>query len=200
MVIWVSRVYLHFSFRHLSSPDGWSCQTAQTIHHLKATLRKVSALPPLLHQQHFSPSLPVCILFIFSSFLTRLSAQIDFLSHSFGSLVFILPLQATDPYFALPSPPLFTTLPVCSLSLTQLLLTCLHVWDPMHLGGQPLDTMSILILSFPSLPLQWPSVAVLFWRDSLKGSCVWETTELRGNVRAHSFRRRAFAAKRMLRK
>lgn len=54
----------------------------------------------------------------------------------------------------------------------------------MHLGGQPLDTMSILVLSFPSLPLQWPSAAMLFWRDSLKGSCVcvWETTELRGNL------------------
>lgn len=117
MVIWVSHVYLHFSFRRLSSPGGWSCQTAQTIHHLKATLRKVSALPPLLHQQHFSSSLPVCILFIFSSFLTHLSAQIDFPSHSFGSLVFILPRQATDPSFALPSSPLFNTTPACSLSL-----------------------------------------------------------------------------------
>lgn len=63
-----SRVYLNSSFQHLSSPDGWSCQTAQTIHHLEAALSNISALPLLLLQHLFllAPTLPLCILLSFS--------------------------------------------------------------------------------------------------------------------------------------
>jgi len=68
-VIWMSCVYLNFSFHHLSSPDGWSCQTAQTIHHLEATLSNVQ---PCLFSSFNTPFSPLCIILSFSP----LSSQI----------------------------------------------------------------------------------------------------------------------------
>lgn len=114
------------SFHHLSAPDGWSCQTSQTIHHLEATLSNISALPPLLLQHlplllplhiprsfHFSPctslwtnwfslTLSLCFLSLQSHFkLLTPKFHLD------------LPLFITGPVFCLSCPSLSWHVYIC---------------------------------------------------------------------------------------
>lgn len=129
VVIRASRARLNFSFHHLSSPDGWSCQPAQTIHHLKATLSNISALPPLLHQQHLSPSHSPGLYFFYhlSPLLTCLSCL---LGSIFPLLLFSCLYSPTLGSWSLFSPSVWSTVHhhSCMLSpLTHLLLTCLYV-------------------------------------------------------------------------
>lgn len=126
VVIWVSRVYFNFSFHLLSSPDGWPCQTAQTIHHLEAALSRL-CLFSSFNTPFLQLPLSLCVPLSFSP----LSSHICLLRSIFPLLIsvlpfFIVPLWATYSYFPLWSLSLHHH--PCVLSpLTQPLLTCLYV-------------------------------------------------------------------------
>lgn len=77
VVILAERVCLNSSSHHLSSPDGWSRQAAQTTHHTESTLSNVSALPSTSLSSCSDPP-PLHSSIISLSFRTHLSDQIDF--------------------------------------------------------------------------------------------------------------------------
>lgn len=114
--------------------------------HARRLRPSITSRPSVLCQQPFSPPHSPSLLFstIFSSFITYLSAQIDFylFFYSEGSHF----SRQTSILFSVPFPSYFL--------ITVLSVDLASSDNLTQLEGRPLDATSRLILSFPSPPLQ----------------------------------------------